>query len=140
MALRAVVDIRGGRVSRYGYSLMVEDGEFPGNEAVVVQVQGANRAGFPGVFGFMRYDEIGISPVRVPSNKQTTVTYAAFTLNAQPEDINSGFDIITSSPAETFLSNCDNLILASWMVTKAMGSHFLTSGPGTNSPSMAQQG
>jgi hypothetical protein len=41
----------------------------------------------------MRYDEIGISPVRVPSNKQTTVIYAAFAPDAQPEDINGSFDI-----------------------------------------------
>ena len=91
---RANVEIRGDRVSRYGYFLIVEDGKFPGNEAVIVHVQGFNRKGFPGYFGFMRdYDEVGALRIKVPSNRQTTAIYVAFTPDPKPEDPRSAFDI-----------------------------------------------
>jgi len=93
LGFRANVEIRGGRVSRYGYFLMVEDGEFPGNDAVIVQVQGFNRKGFPGYFGFMvDYDKIGTLQIKVPSNRPTAVMYVAFTSDAQPEDQRNAFD------------------------------------------------
>lgn len=94
LVFRANAEIRGDRVSSYGYFLMVEDAEFPDNEAVTVQIQGFNRKGFPAYFGFMdHYDEIGTFRVKVPSNKSTTVMYVAFTPDVQQEDRRSAFDI-----------------------------------------------
>lgn len=94
LSFAAYVEIRKGVVSRCEYALSVEDSEYPANEIVGVEVLGANRAGFPGYFGFMRdYDEIGGFRIRVPSNKNTTIMYVAFTPDARSQDVESAFDV-----------------------------------------------
>jgi hypothetical protein len=90
----AYVEIRGGTVSRYEYSLGIENGEFPARDVVEVQVLGTNRTSFPGFFGFMSdYDEIGAFRIKMPSNRQTTIMYVAFTPDARQEDAKSAFDV-----------------------------------------------
>jgi hypothetical protein len=90
----ANVEIRAGRVSRYEYSLGVECVKYPASDAVEVEVLGADRASFPGYFGFMRdYDEIGDFRIRVPSNKPTTMLFVAFTPDAKAEDVRSTFAV-----------------------------------------------
>jgi len=90
----AYVEVRAGRVSRYEYSLGVECVNQPASDAVEVKVLGADRAGFPGYFGFMRdYDEIGDFGIRVPSNRPATSRYVAFTPDAQPEYARNAFDV-----------------------------------------------
>jgi hypothetical protein len=90
----AYVEIRGGTVSRYEYSLGVENRDFPASEIVEVEVLGADREGFPGYFGFMRdYDEIGGFRIRVPSNRPTTSMCVGFTPDAKPEDVRNAFDV-----------------------------------------------
>src|SRR6266480_2503311 len=90
----AYVEVRRGQVSRYEYSLSLEDAEFPANGLVGVQVLGANRESFPGGFGFMRdYDEIGGFRIKVPSNIPTKILYVAFTPDAQPKAVRNAFDV-----------------------------------------------
>lgn len=90
----AYVEIRGGTVAHYEYSLRVESKEFPADGIVAVQVLGADRAGFPEYFGIMRdYGEIGAFKIIAPSNRQTTSMYVAFTPDARPEDVKNAFDV-----------------------------------------------
>ena len=90
----AYVEIRGGRVSRYEYTLWVENQEFPASDIVVVHALGTDRASFPGYFGFMSdYDEIGDFRIRVARNKPTTSMYIAFTPGAKPEDVRNTYDV-----------------------------------------------
>ena len=90
----AYVEIQGGKVSRCEYGLDVQNGEFPANDFVVVQVLGVDRADFLSYFGFTRGDEAtrGFRG-RVPSNKPTTMLFVAFTPDAKAEDVRSTFAV-----------------------------------------------
>ena len=93
MNFGAYVEIRAGRVSRYEYSLMVENNDFTG-PPLMLNVLGSNRAAYPGEFGYMRtYDDIAVFGTRMPSNRQKTHLFVAFTPVANPEDIRNSFDV-----------------------------------------------
>ena len=90
----AYVEIGAGVVSRYEYFWGVECAKYPANDAVTVELLGADRAGFPGYFGFISdFDEIGGSRTRTPSNRPTTILYVAFTPAAKPEDVKNALDV-----------------------------------------------
>lgn len=90
----AFVEIRGGTVSRCEYALEVQNGEFPANEFVIVEVFGGDFADFLSHFGSARGDEetSGFRG-RVPSNKPTTVLSLAYTAHAKAEDVRNAFDV-----------------------------------------------
>lgn len=91
---RVYVEIRDGRVSSYEYGLAVSDDEYPLGGLVDLQVLGADRASFPGYFGFMSdYDEIRGFRIRIPNNRWTRTMYVAFTPEADPKDVKNAFDI-----------------------------------------------
>lgn len=90
----AYVEIRGGLVSRYEYSVFVEDVEYPAAEEISLDVLGADRASFPlGYATVTDYDQIRGLKLEVPNNKPQTTLYVAFTPEATPQRVKAAFDL-----------------------------------------------
>ena len=90
----AYVEIRGGLVSRYEYSVFVEDVKYPAVEDVSLDVLGADRASFPlGYATVTDYDKIRGLKLEAPNNKPQTILYVAFTPEAPPQIIKAAFDL-----------------------------------------------
>jgi hypothetical protein len=92
LAFDSWVQIRGGTIANFGYSILVESANRPGDELVSIAVSGTNRASFSRGSGFnLTYDEINRFRVRVASNAPTTSLFVAFTPEARAEDIRKAF-------------------------------------------------
>lgn len=88
------VQIRGGTIAKFGYSILVEGANRPGDELVSIDVSGTNRASFSRGSGFnLTYDEINRFRVRVASNAPTTSLFVAFTPEARAEETRKAFAV-----------------------------------------------
>ncbi len=81
-------------MAKIGYTIIIENADYPGSELVGADVSGTNQSSFSRGQGFNpSYEEINSFRVRVPSNRPTTRLFVTFTPEGGPEDIRKAFAV-----------------------------------------------